>query len=244
MEWSDEGLILTVGAHGEAAAVVELFTAQHGRHAALVHGGRSRRQRPVLQIGNHVDATWKARLAEQLGHARIELRRAFAAEAMSDPLALAGLSSIAALTRLLPERDPHPSLFEVTLFVMSYLDDAAIWPALYARWELALLDALGFGLDLESCAASGINDDLIYVSPRSGRAVSASAGEPYRDKLLALPQFLRAGGRTSTTTNIDDVIAALALTGYFLDHRVMAPINRAMPDARTRLMSMLQRTGG
>lgn len=238
MEWRDEGIVLAVRPHGETAAVVEVLTSRHGRAAALVHGGRSRRLRPVLQIGNHVDVTWKARLAEQLGHFTIELRRGFAAEAMVDTMALTGLTAIATMARLLPERDPHPSLYEVTMFVLSFLDDASVWPALYARWELALLDELGFGLDLGQCAATGSNDALIYVSPKSGKAVSASAGEPYRDRLLGLPQFLRgATGGMSVTGG--DVRAALALTGHFIETRVLMPAGQRMPDVRTRLVEML-----
>ena len=152
MQWSDEGIVLSVKPHGETAAVVDLWTRAHGRHLGLVHGGRSRRLRPVLQAGNHVDAAWKARLADQLGSMSIEMRRAFAAEALDDAPALMALSTITTLTRLLPERDPHPNLYEITLFVLGFLNDATVWPALLVRWELALLDELGFGLDLSQCA--------------------------------------------------------------------------------------------
>ena len=168
MEWSDEGVVLSVRPHGESAAVLELFTRRHGRHLGLVHGGRSRKLRPILQIGNHVDAAWKARLADNLGHFSVELRKGFAALLMEDAAALAAMTSMAALARLLPERDPHPNLFEITLFVLGFLDDRAVWPALLVRWELALLDELGFGLDLAACAATGQSTDLIYVSPQVG----------------------------------------------------------------------------
>ena len=228
MEWSDEGVILGVRPHGETGAVLELFTRAHGRHLGLVHGGRSRKLRPVLQTGNHVDATWKARLADNLGHFTLELRKGFAAGVMDDAAALAALTSIAALTRLLPERDPHPNLYEVTLFVLGFLDERAVWPALVVRWELALLEELGFGLDLASCAATGKTTDLVYVSPKSGRAVSAEAGEPYKDRLLALPAFLRAGATGAVTE--EDLRAGFALTGHFLDARVLRP--RDMADAR------------
>ena len=153
MNWTDEGIILSVRAHGETAALVELFTRAHGRHLGLVHGGRSRKQRPVLQTGNHVDAAWKGRLPEHLGHMTLELRTGYAAQAMDDPLALNGLTALAALSRMLPERDPHPSLYEITLFVLGFLDDTTVWPALLVRWEMALLSELGFGLDLGACAA-------------------------------------------------------------------------------------------
>ena len=241
MQWTDEGLILAVRPHGETAAVVELLTSRNGRHAGLVHGGRSRRLRPVLQIGNHVDATWKARLSESLGHMTLELRRGFAAEAMSDATALAGLSTITTMARLLPEREPHASLYEITLFVLSFLDDQSVWPALYARWELALLDALGFGLDLETCASTGTREDLIYVSPRSGRAVSAEAGEPYKDRLLRLPHFLRGTGASGEVT-AQDVRDALQLSAHFLDARVLAPAGQSMPEVRGRMIELMRRT--
>jgi DNA repair protein RecO (recombination protein O) len=235
MQWSDEAIILSVRPHGETAAVVELWTRNHGRHLGLVHGGRSRKLRPILQTGNHVDATWRARLADQLGHVSLELRRGFAAESMENPAALSALTSLTALTRLLPERDPHPNLYEITLFVLGFLDDMSVWPALLVRWELALLEELGFGLDLTHCASTGSNDQLIYVSPKSGRAVSASAGDPYRDRMLTLPQFLTKQRTGSVTTR--DVIEGLALTGHFLETRVLLPRGDKLPDARARMMA-------
>lgn len=239
MEWSDEGVVLSVRPHGESAAVLELFTRGHGRHLGLVHGGRSRSLRPVLQIGNHLDAGWKARLADNLGHFTVELRKGVAAAHMENAAELAAMTSIAALARLLPERDPHPSLFEVTLFVLGYLDDPAVWPALVVRWELALLDELGFGLDLGSCAATGSTTDLIYVSPRSGRAVSRAAGEPYKDKLLALPAFL--AGNTRVETTAADVASGFALSGHFLETRVLGPRDLQMPEGRRRMLEVLVR---
>jgi DNA repair protein RecO (recombination protein O) len=238
MNWTDEGIVLGVRPHGETAAVVELLTRAHGRHTGFVHGGRSRRLRPVLQTGNHVDVVWKSRLAEQLGHFNLELRRGYAAEAMADgdPGRLAALSSLAMLARLLPERDPHPTLYEITLFVLGFLDDPTVWPALMVRWELALLTELGFGLDLTECAATGANDQLIYVSPRTGRAVSASAGEPYRDRLLALPQFLARRGQAPTVTDTD-LRDGFALTGHFLETRVLNPREMRMPDVRSRMIA-------
>ena len=237
MQWSDEGVILSVRPHSETGAVLELFTRQHGRHLGLVHGGRARKLRPILQTGNHVDATWKARLADNLGHFSVELRKGFAAQVMEDAAALAALTSMAGLARLLPERDPHPNLFEVTLFVLGFLDERAVWPALVVRWELVLLDELGFGLDLASCAATGATTNLAYVSPKSGRAVSAAAGEPYKDRLLALPAFLR-GVSTGAVTG-EDLRAGFALTGHFLEARVLRPRDMQMPDARARLLSYL-----
>jgi DNA repair protein RecO (recombination protein O) len=239
MQWSDEGVVLSVRPHGETQAVVELFTRSHGRHLGLVHGGRSRKLRPVLQLGNHVDAAWKGRLSEQLGHITVELRRGYAGSVMSDGDALSGLTSLTTLTRLLPERDPHPSLYEITLFVLSFLDDASVWPALMVRWEMALLEELGFGLDLTTCASTGSTENLVYVSPKSGRAVSAEAGEPYRDRLLRLPPFLAKGRQAPVTP--DDIRDGFALTGHFLEARVLAPRGETLPEARGRLAATLGR---
>lgn len=239
MHWSDEAIILSVRPHGETAAVVELWTRNHGRHLGLVHGGRSRKLRPILQTGNHVDATWKARLADQLGHVSLELRRGFAAESMENDAALSALLTLTTLTRLLPERDPHPNLYEITLFVLGFLDDVTVWPALLVRWELALLQELGFGLDLSQCASTGSNDQLIYVSPKSGRAVSASAGEPYRDRMLVLPQFLTKQRAGMVTTQ--DVREGLLLTGHFLETRVLLPRGETLPESRSRILTHIDR---
>lgn len=237
MEWHDEGIVISVRPHGETGAVAEIFTRSHGRHLGLIHGGRSRRLRPALQTCNHVDVVWRARLNEQLGTFTVELKSGFAAAVMDRPLPLLGLESLAALSHVLPERDPHPSLFEVTLFVFEFLDDDGAWPALLARWELALLEELGFGLDLGSCAATGATDDLIYVSPKSGRAVSRGAGEPFKDRLLALPRFLLPGNSSSVAA--PDVLAAFVLTGYFLEKRVCEPQGTALPEVRARMLVRL-----
>ena len=241
MEWRDEGIVLSARPHGETSVVLELLTRRYGRHLGLVHGGRSRKMRPVVQAGNHVEASWKARISENLGHYSVELREGLAAKAMEDPGALAALSSMVSLLRLLAERDPHPNLFEVTLFVLSFLQEGDVWPALVVRWELALLDELGFGLDLTSCAATGSTEGLTYVSPKSGRAVSAVAGEAYKDRLLPLPQFLRNGG--SASASLENVRAGLDLTGYFLNVRVLSPRGAELPDARNRLLRYLARKG-
>ena len=239
MEWSDEGIVLSVRAHGETSAIVELLTREHGRHMGLVRGGRSRRLRPVLQAGNVVAARWKARLADHLGSFTLELETAHAARLMEHRGMLAGLQSMALLLRLLPERDPHPNLFEITRFVVGFGDEPEIWPALYVRWELALLDELGAGLDLTSCAATGTQEDLAFVSPRSRRAVSRAAGEPYADKLLTLPAFLRprlgkdSDGRTASS---EDVSSGLELTGFFLMRDVLEPGGGTLPPSRTRVL--------
>jgi DNA repair protein RecO (recombination protein O) len=242
MEWQDEGIVLGVRPHGETSAVVEVLTREHGRHLGLVMGGRSRRLRPILQTGNHVDLRWRARLEDHLGHMTLELRQSHAANLLDNSKALNALTSLAALAHLLPERDPHPNLYEVTLFVLDLIGDKDMLPALLVRWELALLADLGFGLDLSQCAASGANDGLIYVSPKTGRAISASAGEPYKDRLLALPAFLRPregqAGRTPGVT-AHDIAVGFALTGYFLDTRVLEPRGAKLPDSRGRLIASL-----
>ena len=238
MEWSDEGIVLSVRPHGETAAVLELFTRVHGRHLGLVHGGRSRKLRPILQTGNHLAASWKARLADNLGHFAVELRRGFAAQVMEDASALAAMTSMATLTRLLPERDPHPNLFEVTLFVLGYLEERGVWPALVVRWELALLDELGFGLDLASCAGSGKTTDLIYVSPKSGRAVSREAGAPYADRLLPLPGFLLA--TAGENGEPEAVQKAFLLTGYFLERHVFDARGEGLPEVRLNFLRAIR----
>ena len=239
MDWNDEGVVISVRQHGETSAVAEVFTRLHGRHLGLVHGGRSRRMRPVLQLGNQVDLNWKGRLSEHLGHFKIELRRGVAAVAMESAERLAALTSLCSLLRLLPERDPHANLYEVTLFVLGFLEDDGVWPALIVRWELALLEELGFGLDLTQCAATGLRDDLIYVSPKSGRAVSREAGAPYKDRLLSLPGFLIKERMADVSSH--DIEAGLALTAHFLETRVLRPREEELPEARGRLLAMLQK---
>ena len=237
MDWEDEGIVLGARPHGEANAVAELFTRAHGRHLGLVRGGRSRRQRPVLQAGNLVHATWRARLAEHLGTFQIEIKEARAGLILDDPAALAGVNTFAAHARLLPERDPHVGLYDAALVILSHLDTIEVWPGLFVRWELALLEELGFGLDLSACAATGATQELIYVSPKSARAVSARAGEPYREKLLNLPAFLRHG--VSAAPEPEEIAAGFALTGYFLERHVFGPHGLVMPDSRHQLLRLL-----
>jgi len=235
MEWRDEGVILGVRRHGETSAIAEVLTASHGRCLGLVRGGRSRRQRPVLQAGNLVQVIWRARLEEHLGHFTLEALALKAGAIMEEPFRLAGLASIAALAQLLPEREPHRRMYDALHVVLDAIEDDGVWPALMVRWELGLLDELGFGLDLSVCAATGMSQDLHFVSPKSGRAVSAAAAAPYRDRLLALPGFLR--GETSAAPQ--DVAAGFRLTGYFLDRHVFGPRGIAAPDARAAVIRHL-----
>ncbi len=239
MEWQDEGIVLSVRVHGETSAIADVFSRGHGRYSGLVKGGRSRRMRPILQIGNHVDAKWSARLADHLGHFRLELHHGYAATAMESPLRLAALSSMCTLLRLLPERDQHSSLYEVTMFVLGFLDDDSVWPALMVRWELALLQELGFGLDLSKCAATGRNDDLAFVSPKTGRAVSASAGEPYADRLLPLPQFLVTG--RGSVIQPKDILDGFCLLGHFLEKYFFATNGEVLPEDRSRMVQLVGR---
>jgi DNA repair protein RecO (recombination protein O) len=239
MDWSDEGIFLTAKPLGEANAVAELFTLGHGRHLGLVRGGRSRRMRPLLQPGNLLRVTWRARLSEHLGGFNVELLEALAARVLDDQLALAAIGSLTSLAKLLPERDPHHALYAATLRILRGLDDTSLWPGLLAAWELQLLQDLGFGLDLSECAATGADADLAYVSPRSGRAVSRDAGKPYCDKLLKLPPFLLD---ENAPADRGDVLAGLALTGHFLERDVLMPHGLTMPMARTRLIALLSRS--
>jgi DNA repair protein RecO (recombination protein O) len=236
MQWSDDGVILGVRRHGESGAIVELMTREHGRHLGLVHGGRSRRQQPVLQAGNTVHAVWRARLDEHLGNFTVEAAELRSHRFIGSPLALYGLASAAALLRFLPERDPHPALYETLTVLVDHLDEPEIAPALYVRFELAILAELGFGLDLSACAATGSRHDLVYVSPRSGRAVSAEAGEPYRDRLFKLPGFLK--GQSTGEASQEDVRAGLTLTDFFLRQHVFEPRAVAPPEERARFVAL------
>ncbi len=238
MEFDDEAFVLSARAHGETGAIVELLTQSHGRYAAHIAGGASRRMKPFLQGGARVLASFRARTADQLGSATLEPVGEGPSALFDDPLALAGLAAAAALTaQALPEREPHPGVFLALEALSSALLHPEIWPAVYVRFEAGLLQELGFGLDLTKCAATGVVDDLIYVSPRTGRAVSATAGEEYKDKLLALPPFMlgaQAGLRPG------EIGQGLDLTGHFLETFVFAALNKPLPPARVWLIDRLR----
>src|ERR1700761_3557426 len=241
MEWEDDAYVLSARAHGESGAIVDLLTAEHGRFAAHVAGGASKKMRAMLQPGSRVIARYRARVSEQLGSASLEPVGEGPAALFDDAMALAGLSAAAAVTAgALPERGAHPGVFYALEALILALAHPHVWPAVYVRFEAGLLQDLGFGLDLSRCAATGSTDDLIYVSPRTGRAVSAQAGEPYKDKLLALPPFLlgaQAGLREG------DVDRGLVLTGHFLEQFVFAALNRPLPPARVWLIDRLTELG-
>jgi DNA repair protein RecO (recombination protein O) len=238
MDWTDHGIVLSARHHGETGLVVNLLTAEHGRHAGFVPGGVSRKARPVWQPGNVVEVAWRARVAEQLGNYSGELREPHAARAMDSAAELAGLSSACAIIdEALPEREPHPAMYAGCQAFLTVLGHEG-WPAIYVRLELGLLQELGFGLDLEKCAATGTTEDLAYVSPKTGRAVSRAAAAPYKEKLLPLPGFLSTGG---VPGDIEELRQGLDLTGYFLERHVFWPHNKPLPPARARLIESLQR---
>jgi len=231
MQWRDEGFVIGARRHGESSALLELMTRAHGRHLGLVRGGAGRAIRGALQPGNDVDALWRARLDDQLGVFVVEPLRARAASLIDHGHALHGVGHLSALLRLLPERDPHPEIFEMARAVADVLVVKDRAPALLAHFEVAMLGALGFGLDLEACALTGARDDLAYVSPKSGRAVSREAGAPWRARLLPFPAFLRAAP-SSSTPNGEELAAAFRLTGHFLRRDVFDPRGAPMPHAR------------
>jgi len=238
MEWRDIGFVLATRRHGENSLIVELLTRDHGRHAGLVRGGQSPRRRALLQAGNEVSAVWRGRLAEHLGSLACELVQPHAARLLDDPDRLAALTAAAALlTTALPEREPHADIFGSFAALLATLDSQEDWAAFYVGWERDLLAALGFGLDLTRCAATGVCADLAYVSPRTGRAVSRAAGEPYREKLLRLPGFLWRDAAAAT----GDIADGLQLTGHFLLHHVLQPHSRGLPEARQRLAERMRR---
>ncbi len=241
MDFEDDAFVLAARAHGEAGAIVDLLTATHGRYVAHVAGGASRRMRPFLQAGARVIVRYRARVSEQLGSASLEPVGEGPSALFDDALALAGLSAAASVAAgALPEREPHPGAFFAFEAFNGALSNIDIWPAVYVRFEAGLLQELGFGLDLSKCAATGSLDDLVYVSPRTGRAVSRAAGAPYAERLLKLPRFLLSaqGG-----LDAGDIGAGMELTGHFLERFVFAVLNRPLPPARVWLIDRLREAG-
>lgn len=221
MQWQDEGIIISVKRHGETSVVVELMTRSKGRHLGLVRGGRSRTMQPVLQPGNRVEAVWRARLDEHLGDFRLEPMQLRAARLMESATALYGVQAVGALLRLLPERDPHPHLFEALDLILEHIDDPRGAGPLFVQFELAVLNDLGFGLDLSECAATGLREQLVYVSPKSGRAVSREAGAPWAERMLPLPAFLTP--EADPKLSVQDLKDAFRLSGFFLHRHVYEP---------------------
>jgi DNA repair protein RecO (recombination protein O) len=246
MEWTDEGIVLGSRRHGEANAILEVMTREHGRHLGLVRGGASSRLRPVLQPGNAVRTVWRARLDEHLGHYTVEALQLHPASLLAASHVVYGVTHLAALCRLLPERDPHPEVHDWLSAALQKLDDPLAAGAEMVRFELRMLAELGFGLDLSECAATGDDGDLSYVSPKSGRAVSRGAGEPWRDRLLRLPSFVME--KTTVHADVpspDDLADGFALTGFFFARHVLEPRGLAFADAREGFVAaVLGRRGG
>lgn len=238
MQWTDDGIVLGVKRHGESSAILELMTRAHGRHLGLVRGGFGTRLRPILQPGNTVSAHWRARLDEHLGNYTVEPLELRAANYFASSHAIYGVSHLAVLMRLLPERDPHAALYQALDAIFGRLDNAGVVAPMVARFELQFLAELGFGLDLAQCAATGTVDDLAFVSPKSGRAVSRAAGNPWADKMLSLPAFLRDPHAVPVTSDLED---GFALTGYFLSRHVLEPRGLTLADERTHFIAALTR---
>jgi len=239
MDWRDEGTLLSVRKHGETSTIIEVFTPAHGRHAGVVRGGTSRKLAPILQPGAQLDVSWRARLEDHLGAFTVEPVRSRAAATMSDRAALAGLNAVTGLLRFaLPEREPHPRLYARTTAMLDMLGQSEAWPVAYLQWELALLEELGFGLDLSVCAVTGQSDDLAYVSPNSGRAVSAEGAGEWAHKLLPLPVELLG----VVTDDLAGVPAGLRTTGHFLTRGIAHALSdKPLPEARARLVDRLTR---
>lgn len=239
MEWRDHGILLTRRRHGEGAAIIDVFTEGHGRHAGIVHGGASRKKAPVLQPGAQLDLLWRARLEDHLGSYQAEPLRSRAAAALSGRLALAGLNAVTALLGFcLPEREPHPVLYKRSEQLLDLLAEEEVWPLAYLRWEMALLEELGFGLDLSACAVSGRNEELAYVSPKTGRAVSRQEAGQWVARLLPLPPVMLGQGDAPD----HEVAAGLRTTGHFLEARLAPSLgNRPLPEARGRFLDAFAR---
>lgn len=239
MEWRDEGVLLSVRKHGEGSAIIEVLTSAHGRHLGVVRGGASRKLAPHLQPGAQLSLEWRARLEDHLGLFTCDPVRSRAA-LLADPLALAGLGSVCALVHAaLPERDPFPALYATTIALLDAMTAGDDWLGPYLRWEMDLLEQIGFGLDLTRCAVTGGRDDLVFVSPRTGRAVSRAGAGEWANRLLPLPPVLMGQGPVSPS----DVAQALQLTGHFLTRELADRLKHGpLPEARSRLIARLHRS--
>lgn len=238
MEWRDTGILLATRRHGESALILDVFTPEHGRHAGVLRGGTSRRHAPHVQPGAQLDLTWRARLEDHIGSFTIEPQRSRAAQALGDRLALAGLNATVALLRFcLPEREPHAGLYRRSEALLDLLGQPDLWPLAYLRWELALLEEMGYGLDLSSCAVTGRTEGLAYVSPRSGRAVTQEGAGDWAEQLLPLPPVMLGQGAAEDA----DIALALDTTGYFLGQRLAPDLGDApIPEARARLLARIK----
>ncbi len=239
IEWRDEGALLKVRKHGENSAIIEVFTPERGLTAGIVRGGTSRKIAPMLQPGAQLSVSWKARLEDHLGSFTVEPVRSRAAQVMQDRLALAGLNAVTGiLSFVLPDREKHVPLYARTIALLDLLGQNDVWPLAYLQWEVALLEEMGFGMDLSACAVSGLNDDLFYVSPRTGRAVSRLAAGDWANRLLPLPHVLLGKG----DADIGEIVRALRTTGHFLNNHLARSLgDRQIPEARQRLIDTMKR---
>ncbi len=239
MEWRDQGILLSSRRHGENSLIIEVFTPEQGRHAGIVRGGTSRKIAPILQPGAQLDVVWRARLEDHIGSFAVEPVRSRAAVAMGDRLALAGLNTVTALLSFcLPEREPHPALYARSEALLDLLDHSDLWPLAYLQWELALLEEMGFGLDLTTCAATGATEELIYVSPKSGQAVSAKGAGDWADRMLPLPDVLRGIGDATD----HEIAQGFVTTGYFLNAHLARDLgDKPLPEARARYIDAFNR---
>ncbi len=239
MEWRGQGILLSSRKHGETSVIIEVFTPEQGRHAGVVRGGTSRKTAPILQPGAQLDVVWRARLEDHIGAFTVEPVRSRAATAMGDRLALAGLNAVTALLSFcLPEREAHPQLYARSEALLDLLGQGDIWPLAYLQWEVALLEEMGYALDLSCCAVTGARDGLIYVSPRSGRAVSAQGAGDWADRLLPLPPVLKGEGEAPDA----EIAQALITTGHFLTQHLARNLgDRPLPEARARFVDAFSR---
>lgn len=238
MEWNDTGIVLATRKHGKSSIILTVLTEHYGRHLGLVRGGAGQRARGLYEAGNLLSIRWRARISDHLGNFTCELVKPRAALLLDDPMKLSALSAACALADVtLPERVAEPKLFQDFTDLLDSLN-ADDWPKIFVSWELNLLRELGFGLDLSACAATGQIDDLVYVSPKSGRSVSKDAGLPYAKNLLPLPAFLH--DQNHQQPDWSDILDGFKLTSYFLEHHVLAPHQRKLPNARSRFIERIQ----
>lgn len=239
MEWRDQGILLSARKHGETSAIIEMFTPAQGRHAGVVRGGVSRKLAPILQPGAQLDVAWRARLEEHIGAFAVEPLRSRAALVMGNRLALAGLNAVTALLSFcLPEREPHLTLYERSEALLDLLGQQDIWPLAYLQWEQLLLEEMGYALDLSCCAVTGSQEDLAFVSPKSGRAVSRAGAGEWADRLLPLPPVLRGEGEADNA----EIAQAFQTTGYFLEAHLARDLgDRPLPEARARFVELFSR---
>ncbi len=239
MEWRDHGILLNVRRHGESSAIIDVFTESHGRHAGVVRGGASRKIAPVLQPGAQLDLAWRARLEDHIGTFQVEPVRSRAAAALGSRLALAGLNAVVALTLFcLPEREVHGALYTRTEQLLDLLGQDELWPLAYLLWEQALLEDMGYGLDLSSCAVTGVREGLAYVSPKTGRAVSSGGAGEWASRLLPLPEVMLGQGDASA----NEIAQGFDLTGYFLRQKLAAElVHKPLPEARDRFVALANR---